>query len=287
MIEQMPPLVDAGWLRNNIDAPDLVVLDASWYLPAAKRDPEAEYAEGHIPGALRFDFDRRFADTSIPLPHMLAKPEDFTREARALGVNASSRIVVYDTAGIFAAPRAWWMFKVMGHEAVAVLDGGLPAWKAAGGELETAEVPARPEGDFEARPDASRIRNADQVKVALENGSATVVDARPAGRFTGADKEARPGLRSGHMPGSRNLPFDRLLENGHYASPEKLAEVLKSVDVGQGTPAIASCGSGVTASVVALAAEAAIGVQVPVYDGAWSEWGQETRPDLPVKTGEA
>jgi thiosulfate/3-mercaptopyruvate sulfurtransferase len=287
MTEQMPPLVDAQWLRDHIGEPDLVVLDASWYLPGANRDVEGEFLAGHIPGALRFDFDKRFADTEIPLPHMLARPDDFSREARVLGLNNSNRVVVYDTAGIFAAPRAWWMFKAMGHEAVTVLDGGLPAWTAAGGKLETGPEKARPQGDFEARRDLGRVRDAQQVKSALEDGSANVVDARPAGRFTGADKEARAGLRSGHMPGSRNLPFDRLLENGRYASPEKLASALKSAGIEPGKPSIASCGSGVTASIVALAAEAAIGMQVPVYDGAWSEWGQETRPDLPVAIGEA
>lgn len=281
---RMRPLVDAQWLKDQLDTPDLIVLDASWYLPAQGRDAEQEFLGGHIPGAQRFDFDRRFADTSSHLPHMMPTAAQFTTEARALGLRASSRIVIYDGAGIFAAPRAWWMFRAMGHAQVAVLNGGLPAWKAAGGATESGPARTLPAGDFTAIPDPSRIRSAAEVGVTLEDADAVVLDARSAARFSGAEQEARPGLRSGHMPGSVNLPFDRLLENGAYLPDDRLAEVLRAAGMGD-RDAVASCGSGVTASIIALASEAALDRLVAVYDGAWAEWGQQTRPDLAVATG--
>jgi thiosulfate/3-mercaptopyruvate sulfurtransferase len=276
-------LVDAGWLKARLGDPDLVVLDCSWYLPAMNRDAEAEYAAGHIPGARRFDFDHEFARPDTDLPHMLPRPEDFEAGVRELGIGRNSQMVCYDGAGIFAAPRAWWMFRAMGHPAVAVLDGGMPAWNASGGAVETTPPPP-PEasGDFTARQDAARLGDATAVLAALQDAGAVVLDARVPGRFAGHQPEPRAGLRAGHMPGAVNLPFDALLEDGRYRDAAALRAAFAARGVEGGTRVIASCGSGVTASVLALGAEVAGLDAVSVYDGSWSEWGDAQRPDLPV-----
>lgn len=281
-------LIDARWLSENLSRADVVLLDCSWYLPAMNRDAEAEYAQGHIPGAQRFDFDHDFALPGTDLPHMLPTPEAFEAGVRALGIGATTQVICYDGAGIFAAPRAWWMFKAMGHAAVAVLDGGLPAWVAAGGALETAPPAPRAPGDFTARPDAARLSDAAAVKAALGREGRVILDARGPGRFAGREPEPRAGLRSGHMPGARNLPFDQLLSGGRYRDADALREAFAARGLTDaGAPVIASCGSGVTASVLALGAEAAGLGPVSVYDGSWSEWGRESRPDLPVVQDDA
>lgn len=287
MAHRFPNLVDIRWLLDALGAPDLAILDASWYMPADNRDADAEFRDKHIPGALRFDFDGRIKDQASALPHMLPSPEAFTDACRELGISAGTRIVIYDTAGVFAAPRAWWMFKAMGHDAVAVLDGGLPAWISAGGALESGEAAAPARGDFTARPDPARIIDAQTLKARIEAGGVQVVDARPAPRFEGSQPEPRAGLRSGHMPGASNLPFGQLLESGHFRNGGDLRAAWADAGVDGSLPLVASCGSGVTASILALGAELAGLRPVTVYDGSWSEWGQGSRPDLPVVTGPA
>lgn len=267
-------LVDAHWLAANLDRPDIVILDASWYLLPQGRDPDAEFAAGHIPGAQRFDFDRAVADQETDLPHMLPAAAQFEVSARQLGIDRGSTIVCYDGAGIFAAPRAWWMFKAMGHDQVVVLDGGMPAWRAAEQREEIGPARTRPMGDFVAHPDPSRLRSADEVAAALADGSMLVVDARPAARFSGTEAEPRAGLRSGHMPGARNVPFAALLSNGRYLPPADLARTLAAAGASPNLPMIATCGSGVTAAIIALGMEAAGFAPAAVYDGSWAEWGR-------------
>jgi thiosulfate/3-mercaptopyruvate sulfurtransferase len=279
------PIVDAEWLAANLDRADLIVLDASWYLPAAGRNADQEFEQGHIPGAQRFDFDRDVADRETDLPHMLPPPAQFEDAARRLGIDGDSLVVCYDGAGIFAAPRAWWMFKAMGHDRVVVLDGGMPAWRAAGGKEEAGAAKSRHRGSFAALPNGARLRNSQQVQAGLNDGSTLVVDARPPARFKGEEPEPRAGLRSGHMPGASNVPFGSLLSSGRYLQRDQLAEILRAAGVSADRPIVASCGSGVTAAVVALGLEAAGFAPAAVYDGSWAEWGRQDS-GLPVVQGQ-
>ena len=280
---QLPgSLVDVAWLHRNLEHEDLVLFDATWHMPATGRDGYAEWREEHIPGARFFDFDNRICDPHSSLPHMLPAADDFTRELRALGLNQDSRVVVYDSMGMYSSPRAWWMLSVMGCENVALLDGGLPAWKAAGYGLQDAgHSPDFAPGDFTARLDEKRVADAETVLQALHDEAVCVLDARPGDRFSGAAEEPRAGLRRGHMPGASNLPFAELFADGLLNSDAELERIVMPL-LAQRRRVICSCGSGVTACILAFALQR-IGVdEVAVYDGSWCEWGLPG--ELPVVT---
>ncbi|MGR3436911.1 MAG: 3-mercaptopyruvate sulfurtransferase [Shimia sp.] len=275
-------LVSTDWLARHLGAPDLRVLDASWYLPDAGRDPRAEYAAGHIPGARFFDVDD-VSDHRSDLPHMAPPPEKFASRMRALGVGDGHRVVVYDGAGLFSAARVWWLLRLMGKDDVAVLDGGLPKWRAEGRPLETATPQVRDRHMTTARRPAL-VRDVTQVAAAAKLGDHEIVDARAPARFRGDAPEPRPGLRAGHIPGARNVPFGTLLrKDGTMKDAATLRDLFEAASVDLGKPVIATCGSGVTAAVVALALARIGKWDAAIYDGSWSEWGRFDA--LPVATG--
>ena len=275
-------LVSADWLRTHLAAPDVRVLDATWRLPPTDRDAKADYEAGHIPGAMFFDLED-FADERSELPHTLPPMEKFVSRVRKLGVGDGHRIVVYDQDGLFSAARVWWMFRYFGHQEVAVLDGGLPAWTAAGGELEDMAPMAR-DRHFTPRIQTMLLSDVTRVSQAQKLGDVQVVDARSAARFRGDEPEPRPGLRAGHMPGAINVPYASLLEeDGRMKPVEELRATLTAAGVDLGKPVITSCGSGITAAILSLALERVGHRDHSLYDGSWAEWGASDM--LPVETG--
>ncbi|MFY9212708.1 MAG: 3-mercaptopyruvate sulfurtransferase [Aestuariivita sp.] len=276
-------LVSTEWLAAHLKDPDLRILDGSWYLPTVQRDPKAEYDAAHIPGARFFDIDD-VSDNRSELPHMAPPPEKFMSRMRAMGIGDGHQVVVYDGAGLNSAARVWWLFRLMGQHNVAVLDGGFPKWQAEGRPIEDLPPIVR-DRHMTVRVQNQLVRDVTQVSSASKLGDHEIIDARSAGRFAGTDPEPRAGLRSGHIPGSRNLPFQTLLtEKGTMKDVPELRAAFEAAGIDLAKPAITTCGSGVTAAILALAMERLGKTDWSVYDGSWSEWG--AFPTLPVATGE-
>ena len=277
-------LVSTDWLARHLKDPDLRILDASWYLPDAGRNGRTEYEACHIPGARFFDIDE-MSDQRSALPHMAPPTEKFISRMRAMGVGDGHQVVVYDGAGIFSAARVWWLFRLMGKTDIAVLDGGFPKWRAEGREIEDLPPIVRDRHMTVARQ-AGLVKDVTQVAHAAKLGLAEVLDARGPGRFAGSEAEPRPGLRAGHIPGSRNIPHTTLLTaDGTMKDAAGLRAVFDAAGVDLTKPAITSCGSGVTAAVISLALERIGHRNHALYDGSWAEWGMYE--DLPVATGPA
>lgn len=280
----MDSLVSTRWLAENLGAPDLRLVDASFFLPDAGRDAAAEYEANHLPGAVFLDL-ANLADTTSPYPAMLPKPEKFASRMQSLGLGDGSRIVLYDNAPHHTSARAWWMLsQVFGAHNVAILDGGLTKWVAENRPTEKGKVALR-HRHFTVWKEESAVRTLDQVKSLVETGAEQLIDARGAARFTGAELETRPGLASGHIPGSLNLPYDTLFnEDGTWKQGDALRAAFTAAGVDPEKPMVMTCGSGITASVLAFGAHL-LGQTAAVYDGSWCEWGAQA--DTPKATGDA
>ena len=275
-------LVSTEWLAAHLEAPDVRVVDASRPLTTEDRDARAAYEARHIPGAVFFDIDE-IADSENPLPHMLPSPEKFASLVGRLGLGDGHRIIAYDSAGLYSAGRAWWMFRVFGHDDIAVLDGGLPKWLREGRPTESGK-PMPGERKFTSSMNTLLVRDLDHMKENLESRREQVLDSRPAGRFAGTEPEPRPGLRSGHIPGSLNLPYTDILDpdTGTLRSADALRARVTAAGIDLDKPVITTCGTGVTAAALALALYLLGHGDAAVYDGSWTEWGG--RDDTPVET---
>ncbi|SFQ50308.1 thiosulfate/3-mercaptopyruvate sulfurtransferase [Roseivivax halotolerans] len=283
MTDDPKTLVSTDWLARHLSDPDLRILDASWYLPDMGREGRAEYDAAHIPGARFVNIDD-LSDARSDLPHMAPPPEKFMSRMRAMGVGDGHQVVVYDGAGMFSAARIWWLFKLMGHADVAVLDGGFPKWQAEGHPVEDV-APVVRDRHMTVRRQAHLARDVTQVSSAAKLGDHEIIDARSPGRFRGEEAEPRPGMRAGHIPGSKNVHYAALLnEDGTMKAPDQLRDVFESAGIDLSKPAITTCGSGVTAAILSLAMERFGKSDHSLYDGSWSEWGQF--PTLPVATGD-
>ena len=279
-----PFVVSFDWLKDRLGEPDLRIVDASWYLPAQNRNGEAEYRAARIPDAVYFDLDR-IVDPASALPHTLPDAQTFASAAGGLGLKETDTIVVYDGPGMFSAPRVWWMMRIFGAGNAYVLDGGFDAWKFQGLPVETGDPAAPTPATFVASVNAAAVTSFDDMRAIVEAGTSQIADARGPGRFNGTEPEPRPGMRSGHMPGARNVPFTSLLKDGKLKSLSELRQVLQSSGLDLEKPVVTSCGSGVTAAVITLALQSVGHRDNTLYDGSWSEWGG--RDDTPIATGEA
>ena len=283
-VDDPKTLVSTHWLAAHLRDPDLRILDASWYLPDAGRNPAADYKRSHIPGARFFDIDE-IADLRSDMPHMAPPPEKFVSRLRAMGVGDGHQVVVYDSAGLMSAARVWWLFRLMGKRDVAVLDGGLPKWRAEGRDLSDMPPVVRDRHMTTSRQN-QLVRDVTEVARAAKLGDHAIIDARPPGRFEGTAPEPRAGLRGGHIPGAHSVYFKSLLHDDGTMKPvPALRQVFVDAGVDLRKPAITTCGSGITAAVLSLALERIGKSDHSLYDGSWSEWGMYA--DLPIATGPA
>jgi thiosulfate/3-mercaptopyruvate sulfurtransferase len=274
-------LVSTDWLADHLRDRNVVAVDASYFLPTQQRDAHAEYRGGHIPGAVFFDIEA-VSDHSTELPHMLPGPTQFGEVVGSLGIGDGDTVVVYDSVGLYSAARVWWTFRLFGAKKVFILDGGLPKWKSQGRPLEKGDAERAPK-KFTAEMNVGAVAMLADVRLALSGDSVQIVDARSADRFAGKTPEPRPDLRSGHMPRSFNVPYSRLIENGHLAPRARIEAAFTEAGVDLDKPIITTCGSGVTAAILTFALESVGKEPKGLYDGSWAEWG--SRPDLPVERG--